>query len=102
MTSILAKHDILKLIREKPSLVEEYMDLEAQVQPNGFDLTVREVALLETPGKIAVSNDQRVVSSLNQLNFDRSGFIDLMPGNYMLTFNEIVHIPRYLMALATA
>ena len=70
------------------------------MQPNGFDLTVRETALLQSPGRIAVSNNQRLVSDLAPLMFNGLGFINLPPGAYIITFNEIVHLPKNIMALA--
>ena len=100
MAAILSKQDICKLIQQKPPLIEGYIDLEEQVQPNGIDLTLREVALLQSPGKIAVKNSQRVVSDLAPLVFDGLGFIDLVPGTYIITYNEIVHLPKNVMALA--
>jgi len=101
MTAILAKSDIHRLLQQKPPLIEGYVDLEQQVQPNGIDLTLREVALLQSPGRIAILNSQRQVSDLAPLVFDGLGFIDLMPGAYVITFNEIVHLPKNIMALAT-
>ena len=100
MAAILSQQDIGKLIQQKPPLIEGYIDLEEQVQPNGIDLTLREVALLQSPGKIAVKNSQRVVSDLAPLVFDGLGFIDLVPGAYIITYNEIVHLPKNVMALA--
>jgi len=100
MAAILSQQDIYKLIQQKPPLIEGYIDLEEQVQPNGIDLTLREVALLQSPGKIAVKNSQRVVSDLAPLVFDGLGFIDLVPGAYIITYNEIVHLPKNVMALA--
>ena len=100
MTAVLSGQDIHRLIQQEPPLVEGYIDLEAQVQPNGFDLTLRDIALLQTPGQIAASNSQRVVSDLAPLVFDGLDFIDLVPGIYMITYNEIVHLPNNLMALA--
>ena len=100
MAAILSQQDICKLIQQKPPLIEGYIDLEEQVQPNGIDLTLREVALLQSPGKIAVKNSQRVVSDLAPLVFDGLGFIDLVLGAYIITYNEIVHLPRNVMALA--
>jgi len=100
MTAILSQQDICKLIQQKPPLIESYISLEEQVQPNGIDLTLREVALLQSPGKIAVKNSQRVVSDLAPLVFDGLGFIDLVPGAYIITYNEIVHLPKNVMALA--
>jgi len=101
MTAILSKENIHRLLQQQPPLIEGYINLEEQVQPNGIDLTLREVALLQTSGKIAVSNSQRLVSGLAPLVFDGLGFIDLMPGAYIVTFNEIVHLPKNVMALAT-
>ena len=101
MTAILAKSDIHRLLQQKPPLIEGCVDLEQQVQPNGIDLTLREVALLQSPGRIAVADSQRQVSDLAPLVFDGLGFIDLMPGAYVITYNEIVHLPKNIMALAT-
>ncbi len=100
MSATLSRDDIRRLLQQQPPLIEGYINLEEQVQPNGIDLTLREVALLQTPGKIAVSNSQRVVSDLAPLMFDGLGFIDLIPGPYIITFNEIVHLPNNVMALA--
>jgi len=100
MTAVLSKQDIHRLLQQEPPLVEGYIDLETQVQPNGVDLTLREVALLQTSGKIATSDSQRSVSALSPLVFDGLGFIDLMPGAYIITYNEVVHLPNNVMALA--
>ena len=100
MTAILSRQDIHKLLQEEPPLVEGYLDLDSQVQPNGFDLTLREIALPQTAGRIAVNDSQRLVSDLAPLVFDGLGFIELMPGAYIITYNEIVHLPNNIMALA--
>ena len=100
MTAVLSRADILKLLQQESPLVEGCLDLEAQLQPNGIDLTLREVALLQTPGKIAIANSQRQVSDLAPLVFDGLGFIDLLPGAYIITYNEIVNLPTDVMALA--
>ena len=100
MTAVLSRPDIQKLLQQEPPLIEGYIDLETQIQPNGIDLTLREVALLQSSGRIAVTNHQRVVSAIAPLVFDGLGFIDLVPGAYIITFNEIVHLPNHIMALA--
>jgi dUTP pyrophosphatase len=100
MTAVLSEHDIRILIQQEPPLIEGYIDLEAQAQPNGFDLTLRDIALPQTPGRITASNSQRVISDLAPLVFDGLDFIDLVPGVYIITYNEIVHLPNNLMALA--
>ena len=101
MAVVLSKRDIHRLLRQEPPLIEGWVDLKQQVQPNGVDLTLREVALLQSPGRIAVADSQRLVSDLAPLVFDGMGFIDLMPGAYSITYNEIVHLPKNIMALAT-
>jgi len=100
MVAVLSKHDIHRLLQQEPPLIEDYINLEEQVQPNGFDLTLREVALLQSSGKIAVKDSQRLVSDLAPLVFDGMGFIDLVAGAYIITYNEIVHLPKNIMALA--
>jgi len=101
MTTVLSKQDIHRLLKQEPPLIEDYINLKEQVQPNGFDLTLREVAMLQSPGTIAVENSQRLVSDLAPLVFDGLGFIDLMADAYIITYNEIVHIPKNIIALAT-
>ncbi|MFC1951996.1 deoxyuridine 5'-triphosphate nucleotidohydrolase [Chloroflexota bacterium] len=100
MTTVFSREDILKLLHQEPPLVEGYINLEDQVQPNGLDLTLREVALLQSSGKIVVKNSQRQISDLAPLTFDGLDFIDLVPGTYVITYNEIVHLPKNVMSLA--
>jgi len=101
MAAILSKQDIHRLLEQEPPLIEGYVNLEEQVQPNGIDLTLREVALLQSAGKIGVVDSQRLVSDLAPLVFDGLDFIDLMPGAYIVVYNEVVHLPKNVMALAT-
>jgi len=101
MAAILSREDIHRLLQQQPPLIEGYINLEEQVQPNGIDLTLREVALLQTSGKLAVKDEQRLVSDLAPLLFDGLDFIDLMPGAYIITYNEVVHLPKNVMAVAT-
>lgn len=99
MSAVLSRQDISQLLGQEPPLIESYLNLDEQLQPNGFDLTLREVALLESSGKIAVKDAERRLPELAPLAFDGLGFIDLMPGIYSITYNEIVHLPRNVMAL---
>lgn len=99
MTAVLARPDIHRLLQAKPPLIEGYLDLEAQLQPNGFDISVRDIARLQTPGAIARENNRRAVSDLSPLEFDKQDFINLSPGPYLITHSEIVHLPNNVMAL---
>jgi dUTP pyrophosphatase len=97
--AVLSGEDIRRLIKQDTPLVEGWIDLDEQVQANGFDLTLREVALPQSAGKITVDNSQRVVSDLSPLVFDGMGYIELVPGTYIITYNEVVHLPKDIMAL---
>jgi dUTP pyrophosphatase len=97
--AVLSGGDIRRLIERKPPLVEGWVDLDEQVQANGFDLTLRDVAVMQTAGRITADNSQRVISGLSPLVFDGTDSIDLIPGAYIITYNEIVHLPKNIMAL---
>ncbi len=99
MKTVLSRGDLLFLLRQKPPLVEGFVDLAQQLQPNGFDLTVQSVAALENGGKIAVSNAERQISRASPLEFDSGGYLFLRPGSYLITYNEVVNLPRNLMAM---
>jgi dUTP pyrophosphatase len=96
---VLSSKDIRRLLKHQPPLIEGWLNLEEQVQANGFDLTLRDVAEIKSAGTIALSNSQRVLSDLSPFSFDEKDFLDLATGVYMVTYNEIVHLPRNIMAL---
>jgi dUTP pyrophosphatase len=86
-------------MRGTPPLVESYLSLEHQLQPNGFDLTLRDVGQLTTPGSMGRGPEQREVSGIESRPFADEEWLDLSPGPYLLTFNEVVSLPLDLMAL---
>lgn len=75
-------------------------DKDSQVQPNGIDLTIKDVSMFSSAGTIPVDNKDRVLSSVSPLVFDGLDRLDLLPGCYLITCNEIVNLPRNIMALA--
>jgi len=101
MSTILTKEEISKLLERQPPLLEDYVNLKEQLQPNGIDLTLREIAGLKSPGQIAAQNSKRVISDAEALSFDSQGFINLTQGSYLVTYNEIVNLPDDITALAT-
>jgi len=96
---VLSGNDIRRLLKHNPPLIEGWINLDEQVQANGFDLTLREVSAMRSGGTIPVSNNQRVLADLSPLSFDAKGFLDLAAGVYIVTYNEIVHLPKNIMAL---
>lgn len=101
MFGILSREDILKMLKASPPLVDNLFDIQQQVQPNGIDLTLKEIALLSSSGSLGLNNESRALSSTSPLVFDGLGRIDLLPGCYLVTYNEVVNIPRNIIALAT-
>jgi dUTP pyrophosphatase len=97
--SVLSGNEIRRLIAGEPPLIAGWLDLEAQVQPNGFDLTLRDVAAMASAGTITVDNRGRKVSDLSPLSFGENGNIELASGIYMITYNEVVSLPKNIMAL---
>ncbi len=80
-------------------MIERYVDLQEQLQPNGFDLSLRDVARYSSPGQIGASNESRVLSETLPLPFDAEGWLWLVPEPYLVTFNEVVNLPANVMAL---
>ena len=100
MFGILSRDDILNMLGATPPLVENLCDARQQVQPNGIDLTLKEVALFSSLGSLGPGNQNRVLAGASPLVFDGLGRIDLSPGCYLITYNEVVNLPKNLMALA--
>lgn len=99
MFGVLSREDILKMLGGNPPLVENLCDVQQQIQPNGIDLTLKEVSLFSSPGSVGPRNDSRTLSSTSPLVFDGLSRIDLLPGCYLLTYNEVVNLPKNIMAL---
>jgi dUTP pyrophosphatase len=98
MGSVLSAASLKQLLRRDPPLVEGLLDEELQVQPNGIDLSLQSVQTFDNAGQLGFSSSDRVLPGMMDLAFvgDR---IHLTAGSYLVTFNEIVHLPLNLMAL---
>ena len=99
-SGVLSGKDILELLKTTPPLVESIRDIEQQIQPNGIDVTIKEIAMLASPGIIGNVNESRMISSIAPLVFDGMDRMDLLPGCYLVTCNEVVNLPNNIMALA--
>ncbi len=80
-------------------LVEGFLSLDQQLQPNGFDLTLKEIGRFASAGSVGSVPDQRELSATEIIEFDSNGWLQLAPGPYLVTFNEVVCLPLDLMAL---
>jgi dUTP pyrophosphatase len=97
--AVLSGKDIRRLIEAEPPLIQDWLNLDEQVQANGFDLTLRDIAVPQSAGNVPVAKDIRILPDLSPLVFDGMGCIDLVPGTYIITYNEIVTLPKNIMAL---
>lgn len=102
MSGVLSSHSIRALIDTERPLVRNWRDLDAQVQPNGFDLTLESIARHQGRGQVGQSNADRGLCDLQSVAFDDSGWVELAAGTYHITYNEIVALPLFVMALGRA
>ena len=85
----------------EPPLVEGLVDAETQIQMNGVDFTLREVARFdEEPGTIDFDNSERRTPETFSIDPDEAGFWHLQAGAYWVVYNEIVNIPPDMYAMA--
>lgn len=102
---MLNRQEIQKLIREK-RLIEHYMNLDMQLTPNGFDLTVCQVFTFTTTGELDFSNKERRIPECRELvptkkdPADKFGWWHLEKGAYKIRTNEAVNLPKDLIGLA--
>jgi dUTP pyrophosphatase len=96
---VLSREQLQQMIASDRPLVEGYLDLDAQLQPNGFDLTLESIARHGGRGTIGCANSDRVLPDLIDVPFDDDGWATLEPGIYHITYNETVSLPNELMAL---
>ena len=95
---VLDRATLRRLLAGSPPLVEGLRSPETQLQPNGIDLTVRNVARLVGAGRLGAAPDDRLLPVQEPLAFT-GGWLTLPPGPYLATLNEIVHLPKDVMAL---
>ena len=87
---------------EARGLVESMIDPETQTQMCGVELTLQKIERFLTAGAVAFDNKERKLPETEPLNFDEMGWIELTAGAYLVTFNEIVNIPKDVAAMARA
>ena len=95
---VLPVQTILKLIKLSPPLIEGFIDLKEQLQSNGFDLTLRDVSVVTSVGRLS-AGQERTLSKTTPISFDVDGWAHLSPGTYLVTYNEVVSLSEDLMAI---
>jgi dUTP pyrophosphatase len=83
-------------------LIEAYLDLDQQIQPNGFDLTLARISRLVGAGSLPAESAGRRLPELQEIDLPDDAPVHLEPGPYQIGFNEIVRMPVGAMALGRA
>ena len=103
MFAVLRREDYLLSLKQSPPLVENMIDPDVQIQSNGIELTLKEVYKFDRrygPGAVSFENRKRKVVEMSLIPFDEKGWIKLKRGAYKVVFNEVVHIPNDVFAIA--
>jgi dUTP pyrophosphatase len=101
----LNREELRELIEEK-GLLQNYIHLETQLTPQGFDLTVDEIHEYQGSGKLDFSNDEREIPDSEPIQpekkdpEDEYGWWKLDQGTYKVVMNEKVDIPNDLAGYA--
>lgn len=118
---MLNREEIKELINTH-GLIKDYIDLDTQLTPNGFDFTVKNIFEFEGAGAIDFSNKERKIpegkeilpkkqdpqdkfgtSTTLECRGERSrtiGWWNLKKGAYKIRTNETVNLPQDLIGIA--
>lgn len=102
---MLNRQEIQRLIKEN-KLISGYIDLDTQLTPNGFDLTAAKIYNFSSSGALDFSNKERIIPQTKEITAkkkqkrDKFGWWDLKKGIYKMVTNEIVNLPRDLIAVS--
>ena len=102
---MLNREELERLIKEQ-GLITDYINLDVQLTPNGFDLTVGSVYGFDAAGALDFSNKERIVPEGKEIlpqkekPEDKFGWWNLKEGAYKIRTNETVNIPNDLIAIS--
>jgi len=97
--------EIKKLIQEQ-NLIQGFINLDAQLTPNGFDLTAGNIFNFNASGALDFSNKERKVPEGKEIlpkkrnAQDKFGWWNLKKGAYKVRTNEVINLPLDLIAIA--
>ena len=95
--TILSDREILELLRGRERMITNFVSLEDQIQPSGFDLTLRSAAVFSGQGTLGKSGE-RTLSALQGVK-PRGSHLELGEGSYLVRYNEHVSLPLDVAAL---
>ncbi len=94
--SVLSGREIRELIL-RGELIRGAIDLDVQVTPNGFDLSLKDIYMFTGAGRVDFSNVNRKISEVRRVEA-RDGVYFLDPGAYKVVFNEVISLPKDMVA----
>jgi dUTP pyrophosphatase len=96
--SVLSRPDLESLLNKDPPIVEGLLDRGVQVGPNGIDLSIRDIEQFTGPGMLGFGRKDTRQAETTRMEFESS--VHLSKGSYRIRYNEIMHIPPNLIAIA--
>lgn len=78
-------------------MITDFMSLEDQIQPSGFDLTLRSVAAILGQGTLEKSGE-RTLPELREVK-PSGRYLELGQGSYLARYNEHVSLPLDVAAI---
>jgi dUTP pyrophosphatase len=98
-TTMLNSTEIRRLIEEH-KLITDYIDLDNQLQPTGFDLSLGDILHYQGRGSVDFSNVEREIAPTQPLEPDDQDWYNLEQGCYTIVYNEAVRMPLDVVAMA--
>ena len=74
----------IRVLVQKERLVYGFLDLEKQLQPASFDMTLGKVFGFAGAGAIDFDNSQRKIPAAEEIPFGADGWVELPKGIYKL------------------
>lgn len=102
---VLNKKQLEEMIEEE-GLIQDFIHLDTQLQPSGFDVTADEIHRFKEEGKLDFSNSEREIPETEKIEAEKRdegddyGWWKLEPGAYKVVMNEKVDIPEDLIGVA--
>jgi dUTP pyrophosphatase len=94
LVKLIEGRELRRRLEASPPLIEGFIDSEVQIQMNGVDFTLREVASFRNEaGAVDFDNTKRRAPGTEPIPTDDDGWWRLAPGAYWVVYNEIVNIP---------
>ena len=102
---VLTKDEIIRLIQEE-NLIQNYVDLQTQLNDHGFDVTADKIYKLSGYSVIDFANELRSLPRYEELEFKKTVIrekeveaVFLDPGRYVVELREIVKLPKDICAV---